>query len=177
MDVVTVMKELGNRISELQEGLTTRNNEVMTAATIAAAAAGATASPTAVLSRGRVEKCKVRIADKSTKEIYQFSTNEDGDLSVSAVTAIVPGTNCLKFKDVATGVTTVCRQVGEVFEVPAGGWGDRTYDANVPPPPPPVSSSNNNHVNFPIGGIGGESNAFFYVQKNVAETNFFFLFF
>ena len=162
LDVVTVMKELGNRISELQEGLTTRNNEVMTAATIAAAAAGATASPTAVLSRGRVEKCKVRIADKSTKEIYQFSTNEDGDLSVSAVTAIVPGTNCLKFKDVATGVTTVCRQVGEVFEVPAGGWGDRTYDANVPPPPPPVSSSNNNHVNFPIGGIGGESNAFFY---------------
>ena len=29
LDVVTVMKELGNRISELQEGLTTRNNEVM----------------------------------------------------------------------------------------------------------------------------------------------------
>merc|ERR1719188_2008614 len=126
----------------------------MTAATIAAAAAGATASPTAVL--GQVEKCKVRINDKSTKEIYQFSTNEEGDLSVSAVTAIIPGTNCLKFKDVATGVTTVCRQVGEVFEVPAGGWGDRTYDANVPPPPPPVSSSNNNHVNFPIGGIGAQ---------------------
>ena len=156
LDVVTVMKEMGNRINELQEGLTSRNNEVVAAATIAAAAAGATASPTTVI-RATADKCNVQIADNNSKEIYQFSTNEDGDLSVSAVTAIIPGTNCLKFKDAATGVTTVCRQVGDVFEVPEGGWGDRTYDANVPPPPPPVSSSNGTtHVNFPIGGIGGK---------------------
>ena len=154
-DVVTVMKELGNRINELQEGLTTRNNEVVAAATIAAAAAGATASPTTVI-RATADKCNVQIADKNGKEIYQFSTNEDGDLSVSAVSAIIPGTNCLKFKDPVTGVTTVCRQVGDVFEVPEGGWGDRTYDANVPPRPPPASSSNT-PVNFPIGAIGGQS--------------------
>ena len=159
LDVVTVMKELGNRINELQDGLTSRNNDVVAAATIAAAAAGATrASPTTVL-RATSEKCNVQIADKNSKEIYQFSTNEEGDLSVSAVTAIIPGTNCLKFKDAASGVTTVCRQVGDVFEVPKGGWGDRTYDANVPPPPPPVSSSaSNTHVNYAaIGGIGGRS--------------------
>ena len=161
LDVVTVMKALGNRINELQEGLTSRNDDVMAAATIAVAAAGArAASPTTAMRMTAAggDKCNVQIADKSSKEIYQFSTSEDGDLSVSAVTAIIPGANCLKFKDAASGVTTVCRQVGDIFEVPEGGWGDRTYDANVPPPPPPVSSSNA-HVNFaPIGGIGGKSN-------------------
>ena len=45
-----------------------------------------------------------------------------------------PGVNALKFTT-ETNSIRLCRKIGDIFEPPEDGWGDRLYIVHAPGPP------------------------------------------
>ena len=50
------------------------------------------------------------------------------------------GINALKFEIKETQSTRLCRKIGDIFEPPEDGWGERLYFANSPMSQPPTNS-------------------------------------
>merc|ERR1719411_1342561 len=75
----------------------------------------------------------VRVAlTQNRGEVHEFPTDENGNLSFTAVNAVYPGVNALKFESKETRSTRLCRKIGDIFEPPEDGWGDRLYFAHSP---------------------------------------------
>ncbi len=60
---------------------------------------------------------------------FEVPTREDGELSYQAVRAIFPGVTALKYS--LDGATRVCSHIGDIFEAPEDGWGERVYTPNI----------------------------------------------
>merc|ERR1712051_231505 len=77
----------------------------------------------------------VRVAMSRNKlEVHEFPTDESGNLSITTVNAVYPGVNALKFTT-ETWAIRLCRKIGDIFEPPEDGWGDRLYIVHAPGPP------------------------------------------
>merc|ERR1711862_240386 len=68
----------------------------------------------------------------NSREVHEFPTDENGNLSFTAVNAVYPGVNALKFESKETRSIRLCRKIGDIFEPPEDGWGDRTYWIHSP---------------------------------------------
>ncbi len=64
-------------------------------------------------------------------EVFEFSTNSSGDLSVNSVRAFFPDATALTYQREG-GVIRVCSIRGTIFDAPEEGWGDRLYVVSQP---------------------------------------------
>ena len=48
------------------------------------------------------------------------------------ISCFFSGINALKFESKETRSTRLCRKIGDIFEPPEDGWGDRLYFAHSP---------------------------------------------
>merc|ERR1719219_153769 len=75
----------------------------------------------------------VRVAlTQNRSEVHEFPTDENGNLSFTAVNAVYTGVNALKFESKETNSIRLCRKIGDIFEPPEDGWGDRLYIVRSP---------------------------------------------
>lgn len=65
-------------------------------------------------------------------EVHEFPTDESGNLSFTAVNAVYPGINALKFEYKENNSIRLCMKNEDKFEPPEDGWGDRLYFAHSP---------------------------------------------
>merc|ERR1712214_211049 len=68
----------------------------------------------------------------NSREVHEFPTDENGNLSFTAVNAVYPGVNALKFESKETRSIRLCRKIGDIFEPPEDGWGNQLYLAHPP---------------------------------------------
>jgi len=147
------LKPLQDKLAELTHDLDSLKTEVKTMQGLKLAPGvapfkgnGASGKPACVY---------VRVAyGHNRNEVHEFPTDENGNLSFTAVNAVYPGVNALKFESKETNSIRLCRRIGDIFEPPEDGWGNRLYIIHSPlsqataTAPPPVS----NLVTSPFAG-------------------------
>ena len=72
-------------------------------------------------------------SSENPSEVYEFSTNEEGELMAESVRAVFPAANAVKYKNERSGTIRVCNLFADCFESPDDGWGERTYTVNLAP--------------------------------------------
>ncbi|TRY74652.1 hypothetical protein TCAL_00575 [Tigriopus californicus] len=97
---------------------------------------GPTQSVTQITPSESTPTKNVKVVLEGHREIYSFPLSEDGNLSVSFITAIFPTVSCLIYVQQSTGHIRVCAKSGNIFSTPEDGWGNRIYTARILAAPP-----------------------------------------
>jgi len=126
------LKPILDKILELSQDLDTLKTEIKTMKGLKLAP-GVAPFKTTSKTVGSNNSVYVRVAlPHNRNEVHEFPTDENGNLSFTAVNAVYPGVNALKFESKETNSIRLCRKIGDIFEPPEDGWGDRLYIIHSP---------------------------------------------